>query len=311
MFALLASCEVERLRDSPVRKIGYFVFTADFADFLRIIADTPWRGLVLLICGYKTFNPFPLPLPKTHAMLFGPKTLSPDEFFPKGYVDIHSHLLPGLDDGAKTEQDSLALIRKMASFGIRDIITTPHILGSVWPNEPGTIQAKGERIKEKVEVEGLDVQLRWAAEYMLDERFMQLLQEGQLLTLKGNYLLVEMSYFSPPANLYEMLYELQLKGYDPVLAHPERYGFFHRDFKSYEKLKNHGCRFQLNLLSLTGHYGKGVLKTAKKLSKEGMIDFVGSDLHHLGHIGLMQKVVTLKNKEMLEVIMENNISAFR
>jgi len=154
------------------------------------------------------------------------------------------------------------------------------------------------------------VRFRWAAEYMLDERFLQLLRDGDLLTLKDPYILIEISYFNPPVNLLDMLYEIQLKGYQPVLAHPERYGFFHRDFAAYEKLKNHGCQFQLNLLSLSGHYGKSVRKTALRLLKENLVDFTGTDLHHSGHIALMQKVHISPYQRLLEKIMENNVRIF-
>ena len=218
--------------------------------------------------------------------------------------------MPGIDDGAKTEEESLALIGTLAEMGIRDIITTPHILGSVWPNEPEEIKEKGKSLLEKIEEAGLGVRFRWAAEYMLDERFMQLLREGELIPLKDDYLLVEISYFNPPINLYDMLYEIQLKGYQPVLAHPERYGFYHRDFTAYEKLKNHGCLFQLNLNSLTGHYGQSVRKTALHLVKEELVDFTGTDLHHSGHIDLMQKVCTSRHQRLLGKIMEHNTRIF-
>ena len=239
-------------------------------------------------------------------MFFRSKYIPLNEFFPPDHVDFHSHLLPGIDDGAKTIEDSVVLIKKMVNNGVRNFITTPHILGSVWPNTPEIINEKLKLVHTRLHEEGIDVQLRAAAEYMMDEKFVGFLQNRNLLPLKENYLLVEMSYLSPPFNLFEMIYEIQTAGYEPVLAHPERYGFYHQDIKKYKKLKDHGCQFQLNLLSLTQHYGKSVNKTAIKLLKEGMIDFVGTDLHHSGHLGLMEKVATKNNLKLLKGALERN-----
>ena len=141
---------------------------------------------------------------------------------------------------------------------------------------------------------------------MLDEQFPNILEEGDLLTLKDNLVLVEMSYFSPPINLFEILFQLQLKGYKPILAHPERYNSYHNDFRMYQKLKNAGCLFQLNLLSLTEHYGKYVQKTSEKLLKENMYDFVGTDAHHLNHLKLLQKVGTNRNLKNLKQLINKN-----
>lgn len=236
------------------------------------------------------------------------KTLSLTDFFPNGFVDIHSHLLPGIDDGAKDLDDAVALISKMASYGIKNIITTPHVLGSVYPNSTETIKEKLKKVKEALKNNGLhDISIRAAAEYMLDEQFSERIKNDDILTLKDNLVLVEMSYFSAPLNLFEILFELQLKGYKPVLAHPERYNFYHNNFKMYNKLKKTGCLFQLNLLSLTEQYGKNVQKISIKLLNENMYDFVGTDTHHQNHLELLKKISTLKNYQKLERILNNNL----
>lgn len=233
------------------------------------------------------------------------------EFFPKGFVDIHSHLLPGIDDGAKNMEDSIGLIERMVSFGITHFVTTPHILGDLYPNTPEIIQAKLVEFQKALILKGHDqVQITAAAEYMLDEQFSVLLEKGNLLTLKDNLVLVEMSYFSPPLNVYEILFELQLKGFKPVLAHPERYFNYHNDLNSLYKLKKAGCLFQLNLLSLTEHYGKPVQKTAQVLLKNAMYDFVGSDTHHQHHLDLLQKIGTKENLKLLEGILKENVTVF-
>ena len=191
---------------------------------------------------------------------FKKKEIPLNEFFPQGFVDIHSHLLPGIDDGAKDLENAIALIEKMSSFGIKNFITTPHILGDLYPNTPEIIKSKLQEVQEAlVKRNFTDITITAAAEYMLDEQFAVILEKEEILTLKDNLVLVEMSYFSPPINLYDILFQLQLKGYKPILAHPERYNTYHNNFKEYYKLKRAGCLFQLNLLSLTEHYGKHVL----------------------------------------------------
>lgn len=240
-------------------------------------------------------------------MLFFKKKIPLTDFFTDGFVDIHSHLLPGIDDGAKDMDTSIALLLKMASYGIKNFITTPHVLGSVYPNSSEVIKQKLAAVKkelEKREIKGISIQA--AAEYMLDEEFSALLDQKDILVLKDNYILVEMSYFSAPINLYELLFKIQLKGYKPVLAHPERYNFYHTDFKSYYKLKQAGCLFQLNLLSLTDQYGKGVQKTSEKLLKENLYDFVGTDTHHQNHLELLPKIGTKKTLEKIKHLLNNN-----
>jgi len=240
-------------------------------------------------------------------MLFFKKKIPLTDFFTDGFVDIHSHLLPGIDDGAKDMDTSIALLLKMASYGIKNFITTPHVLGSVYPNSSEVIKQKLAAVKkelEKREIKGISIQA--TAEYMLDGEFSALLDQKDILVLKDNYILVEMSYFSAPINLYELLFEIQLKGYKPILAHPERYNFYHTDFKSYYKLKQAGCLFQLNLLSLTDQYGKGVQKTSEKLLKENLYDFVGTDTHHQNHLELLPKVGTKKTLEKIKHLLNNN-----
>ena len=230
------------------------------------------------------------------------------EFFPEGFADIHSHLLPGIDDGAKDVENSVALIRKMASFGMHHFVTTPHILGDLYPNTPEIILDKLQLVQEALAATDLGhIRIRAAAEYMLDEQFAVLLEKGNLLTLKDNLVLVEMSYFSPPLNVYELLFELQLKGFKPLLAHPERYFTYHNRFQEYYKLKQAGCLFQLNLLSLTPHYGPPVQKTAQQLLEKGLYDFVGTDTHHEQHLELLQKIATKSNLKLLAGVMGKNV----
>lgn len=240
-------------------------------------------------------------------LFFKKKEIPLHEFFPKGFVDIHSHLLPGIDDGAQDLETSIALIQKMSSYGIKNFITTPHILGDLYPNTPKIIKSKLKEVKDELLRRNItDITIDAAAEYMMDEQFSAIIEKDEeILTLKDNLVLVEMSYFSPPINLYDILFQLQLKGYKPVLAHPERYNSYHTNFQNYYKLKRAGCLFQLNLLSLTEQYGKYVQKTAEKLLKENMYDFVGTDTHHQNHLQLLEKVGTKKNFKNIEQLMLN------
>ncbi len=229
------------------------------------------------------------------------------EVFPKSFVDIHSHLLPGIDDGSKNMENTIELISKMRSYGINNFITTPHVLGNVWPNSSSTILEKLDSVKKELSKQGMnDINIHAAAEYMLDEEFSKLLKVKDILTLKDNYILVEMSFLNAPVNLFELLFDIQLAGYKPILAHPERYNFYHNKFDMYEKLIQAGCSLQMNLLSLTGYYGDSVKKTAQRLLKENKITFLGSDTHHMRHLEFLNKLGTKKNLSLLKPVLENN-----
>jgi protein-tyrosine phosphatase len=229
-----------------------------------------------------------------------------EDLIPDNHVDIHSHLLPGIDDGAKTFDDSLRLTQKLLNFGFSQFITTPHIIQHVWDNNLEQILANKAATVKELEKNDINIPFRAAAEYLMDDQFVRLFQSGELLTLKENYVLVEMSYINPPIQLYNILFDLKIAGYIPVLAHPERYLFYHNNFDEYLKLKKAGCLFQLNLLSMVGYYGNGITKIAETLLKKGMYDFVGSDVHHDNHIAAFQQKVQLKDLSPLKEIISNN-----
>jgi tyrosine-protein phosphatase YwqE len=240
-------------------------------------------------------------------LFFKKKDIPLTELFPEGFVDIHSHLLPGIDDGAKDLNNSIELIKQMRNYGIKKFITTPHVLGDVYPNSSTIIKQQLKIVQDELISQGLnDVSIHAAAEYMMDEQFIKLLEKDDILTLKDNYILVEMSYFNAPFNLFEILFEIQLKGYKPILAHPERYNFYHNDLNNYYKLKKAGCLFQLNLLSLTPQYGKNVQKISAKLLQENLYDYVGTDTHHSKHLHLLNQIGTEKNKKSIIHLLENN-----
>lgn len=242
---------------------------------------------------------------------FKKKEIPLKDFFPNNFVDIHSHLLPGIDDGAKNIENSIDLIVKMNSYGIKNFITTPHVLGDVYPNSSSLIKNKLKEVQFALQEKDYhDIKIHAAAEYMMDEHFSKRLEKNDILTLKENYILVEMSYFNAPMNLFEILFEIQLKGYKPVLAHPERYNFFHNDLNNYYKLKKSGCLFQLNLLSLTEQYGKNVQKISTELLRKNLYDFVGTDTHHKQHLSLLKTISTKKIFEKIKHLLNNNARVF-
>lgn len=237
--------------------------------------------------------------------LFKPKIILKN-LIPDNYIDIHSHLLPSIDDGALTFEDTLQLITSLQNFGTCQFITTPHIMQYVWDNTDEGIKFKEKEIVLQLRKKDFNAPLKAAAEYLMDDHFVNLFQAGQLLTLTENYVLVEMSYLNPPIQLYSILFDLQVAGYVPVLAHPERYLFYHSNLNEYDKLKKAGCLFQLNLLSVVGYYGLGIRKIAEQLLKKGMYDYVGSDVHHHKHIAAFNLPVYLKDLAPLKEAISNN-----
>jgi protein-tyrosine phosphatase len=163
------------------------------------------------------------------------------DFIPDNYVDIHSHLIPGIDDGSQSIEDSLRLTSALQGLGMTQCITTPHVMQFFWENSPEKIMEKEKSTSLELKSNNITIPFRAAAEYMMDEQFVQLFQSKKLLTLKDNYVLVEMSYINPPIQLYSILFDLQVAGYIPVLAHPERYLFYLNNFEEFHKLKKAGC----------------------------------------------------------------------
>ncbi len=200
-------------------------------------------------------------------------------------TDMHSHLIPGIDDGSPDLATSVQLVKGMAELGYKKIITTPHIMRDMYKNSPDTILPGLDRLREAVKTKGIEIEINAAAEYFLDEDTEELLKNNKkLLTISGNMVLAEFSLAWQPHNIKDMLFELQMQGYQPVIAHPERYIYLQQNKAFYEELKDAGCYFQLNILSLGGHYGKSVQELAQYLVKKKYYDLAGTDLHHAGHL---------------------------
>ncbi len=229
---------------------------------------------------------------------------------PSGFIDIHSHLLPGIDDGSKSLEETETLLRQLKNIGFEKCITTPHTLPEVWENTRDGILQKFDETKSQLS-ENLQPMLdHTASEYMLGESFIDRLQSEKLLTLKDNIVLIEMSYLNPPLALKDIIFEIQIKGYQPLLAHPERYLYYHKNLKAYELFKDSGVLFQLNLLSSVGYYGPSVAKAADYLLKNDFIDYVGSDVHHQKHVSSFESKIVITSETKLCETLKNN-TAFK
>ncbi|TDE08396.1 tyrosine-protein phosphatase [Dyadobacter psychrotolerans] len=205
-------------------------------------------------------------------------------------VDIHSHIIPGIDDGVETIEQSVAMARKFQELGYTRIVTTPHVMWDCYKNTPEIINAGLEDVRQAVKAAGLNVQIDAAAEYFIDEHFTTLLENGEeFMTLPGKRLLVELPYSTPLLNVSETLFLILQKGYQPVLAHPERYTYFYSDPSIYKKFCDQGCELQVNILSLGSYYNENVHKMAEYLLKNGLITFLGTDAHRMQHLEMIRK----------------------
>lgn len=215
-------------------------------------------------------------------------------------ADMHSHLIPGIDDGAKTMEESIALVRRMHELGYKKLITTPHIQHEFFRNTPEIIRDGLGKVRSALKSENIPVEIEAAAEYLLDDGFEEKAAAGNLLSFSGRYILVELSYFNPHPNLKTFIFNLQVDGYKVILAHPERYTYWFSDFSKYEDLKDRGVFFQINLVSLAGFYPDPVKKMAGKMIDKGMIEFIGSDMHNMNYMQALEK--SLKEKALSKLI---------
>lgn len=213
-------------------------------------------------------------------------------------ADMHSHLLPGIDDGLQELEQTVIFIKDLQKLGYSKLICTPHILADMYLNSRATILPKLAMVQAALQKAGVDMKVEAAAEYMIDHEFSELIassKKEELLTIGQDYILVEMSFLSPPPNFEKVIYDLRMLGLQPIIAHPERYHYYHNQFVQYEHFKELGCKLQVNLLSLSGAYGSEVKKMAEKLIKNKMTDFLGTDMHHEKHLAMLKKLATKKD----------------
>lgn len=211
-------------------------------------------------------------------------------------VDMHSHLLPGLDDGLKSPEETIRFLSSLKDLGYTKFICTPHILAEVYPNTPDTILPKLDLIRKEVDKHQLGIEVEAGAEYMVDVDFEKLIDsDKKLLHFGQKHILIEMSYIAASTNIEPVIFKLRMKGYQPILAHPERYNYYHNHFEVYERMVELGCILQVNLLSLLGYYGKSVKKVAEKLFEQNMVSLLGTDMHHETHLHALHQLAKTKS----------------
>jgi len=232
---------------------------------------------------------------------FGSKKATPDLSFIA--ADMHSHLLPALDDGLQSIDDTIKFIKELKELGYQKLICTPHILSDVYPNSPETILPKLELVRNALKENNIDMQVEAAAEYMVDLDFENYMNEGkQLLTFGKNLILIEMSYAAASNNIENVIFQLKLKGLQPVLAHPERYNYYFGNLQVFQRFIDLGCYLQINILSLLGYYGDAAKNTAQNLLKKNMVTLVGTDMHHENHLN---GLIDLASKKSFYKLFEN------
>ena len=223
-------------------------------------------------------------------------------------VDIHSHLLSGIDDGVKGVDEAVAIISKFASLGYKKLITTPHIMSDVYRNTPEIIHHKLTELRRTLQERNVNVEVEAAAEYYLDEALFTKLEENEkLLTFGSNYLLFETNFMNEPFNLKEFIFLATTKGYKLILAHPERYMYIHEHFEKAEDLFSRGLLFQINTSSISGYYSKPIQKMAHQLIDKKMIHWLGSDCHQFSHVELLERSISHKYyQKALDLPLLNN-----
>lgn len=230
----------------------------------------------------------------------------------EGYVDIHCHLIHAIDDGPKTLHDSYHLIKSAMELGIKGFIATPHIMADMYPNTPQLISTQYDQLKAHlVDNDSLPEVFKVAAEYMVDDNFEAQLNDKNLLLLSDRYVLIEFPFIQIPMNIEFIIDSLFANDYIPVLAHPERYRYFHHQADFLTLLKQKGCKFQINALSLSTYYGNSIHKTALQLLDEGFYTFLGTDIHNQLHLSKLSEIRIKKNLEKLVVpLIENTKMIF-
>jgi protein-tyrosine phosphatase len=206
-------------------------------------------------------------------------------------VDMHSHVLPGIDDGAETPEESIVLIKKMMELGIKKIIATPHVMIDYYRNDDKSIGNALAILKEELNNQNIDIEISAAAEHYFDESFEKRIDDRLVFTMGDNYVLFEISFISQPQNLIQIIQKMLDMGYKPILAHPERYNYM--DVEQLKRIRMMGCNLQLNTISLTGYYGKPTKALAEELVDNQMIDFISSDMHHPRHAQALEDALKL------------------
>ena len=203
------------------------------------------------------------------------------------HTDIHSHLIPGIDDGAKDMQDSIQMIQRFAELGFKKIITSPHVMNDYYRNDSKTILGGRDEVRKELEKRNIQMSFDASAEYYLDDDLERKIKEKEVIPIQKKYLLFELPFVSEPIYLNQVIFTIQTHGLIPILAHPERYTYWKSEYSKYEELKDKGVLFQLNLNSLSGYYSPEVKTIAEWLVDQDMIEMVGTDCHRMDHLEIL------------------------
>jgi len=214
---------------------------------------------------------------------------------PALHTDLHSHLIPGLDDGVRDWDDALQIAEHLSKLGYRKAITTPHVMADYYENTPDTIRSGVAKLNRLLDEKEIELQIVPGAEYYLDSYLYKQIQENEeFLTFGDRYLLIETSFMNRPVFFAEAFFQLQSSGYRPILAHPERYQFLHEEKDLLHEMFEKGVYFQINLMSLTGYYSSEVRRFAEYLITNKMVHFVGSDLHRAQQLKIIDEAMKSK-----------------
>lgn len=231
--------------------------------------------------------------------LFRSKTSANPVDFSLIGADMHSHLIPNIDDGSKSLEDSIYLIKCLYDLGYRKLVATPHIMSDYFKNTHDIILNGLETLKDAVEKAGIPMVLEAGAEYMYDDGFLKKVESGNLITFGENYLLIELSPYFPPEKFFDTIFELKTSGINPILAHPERYAYWHESPDIYQSLHDREILLQINIPSLSGYYTPQIKKIAEMLIDKDLVDFVGTDLHNENYYRQLLKAQQSKYLEKL------------
>ncbi|MEO9965867.1 MAG: CpsB/CapC family capsule biosynthesis tyrosine phosphatase [Reichenbachiella sp.] len=210
-------------------------------------------------------------------------------------TDLHSHLIPNIDDGVSNWEDAVEILSQLCKLGYKKVITTPHIILGYYPNTPDIIREGVVRLNQMLEDSDIPILVEPGAEYFVDEKFYEMVKAGEeLLTFGDQYILIETPFMNKPFYLEDVIFDLQARGFKPILAHPERYSYLQNDFQIIHKLADSGVLFQVNINSLEGYYSSQAKKIAQRLIDNQLVHFLGSDIHNQKHMNQMRKTVKSK-----------------
>ena len=210
-------------------------------------------------------------------------------------VDMHSHLLPGIDDGCINIEETIKCIDQLKKLGYQKLIITPHIISDYYENTPEIINDKLDYVRNILHQKNINMELEAAAEYYVDENFIELLKKGtRFLTFGNNYILIELGFYNEPAQFTTTIFQLLSEGYKPVLAHPERYLYLLNQFEKLKEWVEKGVMLQINLLSLVGYYSPAAQLFSEKLVNEEMVSFAGTDAHNPKHLEILLQIYNSK-----------------